>query len=95
MVSWSEFYNTTSLFRLSYREMASIELAKLLKKIVSYEQDVGQDITIGEDVVTSTKNFKYLGSIIQSTGKIEEDVMHRIQAGWLKWRASTGEIEGD
>ena len=54
------------------------------------EQVDAQDVTIGEDVVASTKKFNYLGSIIQSNGEIDWDVTHRIQAGWLKWRAATG-----
>ena len=40
-------------------------------------------------MVASTDKFKYLRSIIQSNGEIDEDVTHRIQAGWLKWRAAT------
>ena len=46
-------------------------------------------MTIGEDIVASTKKFKYLGSIIQSNGEIDGDVTHRIQVGWRKWRAAT------
>ena len=37
---------------------------------------------------TDEYHFKYLGSIIQKDGKINSDVNHRIQAGWLKWRAT-------
>ena len=36
-----------------------------------------------------SSHFKYLGSIIQKDGKINSDV-HRIQAGWLKWKSATG-----
>lgn len=31
----------------------------------------------------------YLGSIIQSNGEIDEEVAHRIGAGWLKWRLAS------
>ena len=34
--------------------------------------------------------FRYLGSIIQNNGAIGEDVDHRIKAGWLKWRMTSG-----
>ena len=34
--------------------------------------------------------FKYLGSFIQKNGDIDQDVAHRVKAGWLKWRAATG-----
>ena len=46
-------------------------------------------IVRGSEVDSSTK-FKYLGSIIQNDRKIDEDVMHRVQVGWLKWRAAIG-----
>ena len=49
------------------------------------EQHDGRDVTMGEDVVASSIKFKYLGSIIQSDGEIDGDVIHHIQAGWLKW----------
>ena len=39
------------------------------------------EVSIGEEVVTSTTKFKYLGSIIQSNEEIDRDVTHRIQAG--------------
>ncbi|PHU18190.1 Peroxisomal nicotinamide adenine dinucleotide carrier [Capsicum chinense] len=34
--------------------------------------------------------FKYLGSVIQSNGEIDEDVSHRIGAGWMKWKLASG-----
>ena len=38
---------------------------------------------------TDEYHFKYLGSIIQKDEKINSDVNHKIQAGWLKWRSTT------
>ncbi|KAH0461941.1 hypothetical protein IEQ34_009516 [Dendrobium chrysotoxum] len=32
----------------------------------------------------------YLGSIVQSDGDIDEDIISRIQVGWLKWRNASG-----
>jgi len=37
-----------------------------------------------------SNHFKYLGSIIQNDGEINNDVNHRIQTSWLKWRSATG-----
>ncbi|KAF3667525.1 putative serine carboxypeptidase-like 18-like [Capsicum annuum] len=34
--------------------------------------------------------FKYLGSVIQSNGEIDEAVSHRIGAGWMKWKLASG-----
>nr|GEU46357.1 hypothetical protein [Tanacetum cinerariifolium] len=33
---------------------------------------------------------RYLGSVIHRSGRIDEDVAHRIRAGWMKWRAASG-----
>ena len=30
--------------------------------------------------------LRYLGSMLQKDGDIDEDVRYRISAGWLKWR---------
>lgn len=48
------------------------------------------EIRIEDQGVPRTDRFKYLGSIIQKEGEIEDDVIHRIKAGWLKWRAALG-----
>ena len=53
------------------------------------EQDDGPDVTIGEYVVVGMTMFKYLGSVILSNGEIDGNVIHRIQVGWLMWRATT------
>ncbi|GJR42788.1 hypothetical protein Tco_1310891 [Tanacetum coccineum] len=46
-------------------------------------------IHIGEHILEPKESFRYLGSGIHKSGRIEDDVTHRIQAGWLKWRAGT------
>jgi hypothetical protein len=35
-------------------------------------------------VVPKKDTFRYLGSMLQKNGDIDEDVSHRIKAGWLK-----------
>ncbi|PKA63279.1 ubiquitin-protein ligase E3 C [Apostasia shenzhenica] len=44
------------------------------------------DVTIGDQIVKKSERFRYLGSIIQNDGEIDNDVISRIQAGWVKWR---------
>ncbi|XP_057543262.1 uncharacterized protein LOC130821491 [Amaranthus tricolor] len=64
---------------------------KYLRCNFSGIESIGEsEVTIEGDVVACMSKFKYLGSVIQSDGKIDRDVTHRIQAGWLKWRAATG-----
>jgi hypothetical protein len=49
-------------------------------------------VKIGDHNIPQVTRFKYLGSVIQNDGEIEEDVNHRIQAGWMKWRSASGVI---
>jgi hypothetical protein len=48
------------------------------------------DVRLDGQVVPKKNNFRYLGSMLQKNGDIDEDVSHRIKAGWLKWRQASG-----
>jgi hypothetical protein len=48
-------------------------------------QDKG-DVRLVGQVVPKKYTFRYLGSMFQKDGDIDEDLSHRIKAGWLKWR---------
>ena len=41
-------------------------------------------------MVAQKDTFRYLGLVLQKDGDIDEDVRHRISAGWLKWRQASG-----
>jgi hypothetical protein len=41
-------------------------------------------------VVPKKDTFCYLGSMLQNDENIDEDLSHRIKAGWLKWRQASG-----
>jgi hypothetical protein len=43
------------------------------------------DVRLDGQVVLKKDTFRYLGSILQKDGDIDEDVSHKIKAGWLKW----------
>ncbi|KAH0462810.1 hypothetical protein IEQ34_010385 [Dendrobium chrysotoxum] len=47
-------------------------------------------VTLGDQVINKSTRFRYLGSIVQSDGEIDGDVISRIQVGWLKWRNASG-----
>ncbi|KAG2559730.1 hypothetical protein PVAP13_8KG003240 [Panicum virgatum] len=50
----------------------------------------GRDVSLDGQVVVQKDTFRYLGSVLQKDGDIDEDVRHRISAGWLKWRQASG-----
>jgi hypothetical protein len=41
-------------------------------------------------VVSKKDTFRYLRSMLQKNGDINEDVSHRIKDGWLKWHQASG-----
>ncbi|PUZ46468.1 hypothetical protein GQ55_7G080900 [Panicum hallii var. hallii] len=48
------------------------------------------DVSLEGQVVAKKDTFRYLESMLQKDGDIDEDVRHRISAGWLKWRQDSG-----
>ena len=42
------------------------------------------DVSLEGQVVSKRDTFRYLGSMLQRDGDIDEDVSHRIKAGWMK-----------
>nr|XP_018627627.1 uncharacterized protein LOC108945833 [Nicotiana tomentosiformis] len=50
----------------------------------THEADI--EVKLDAQVIPKRASFKYLGSIIQGNGEIDEDVAHRIRADWMKWR---------
>jgi hypothetical protein len=47
-------------------------------------------VSLAGQVVAKKETFRYLGSMQQKNGDIDEDVRHRISTGWLKWRQASG-----
>ena len=44
-----------------------------------------EEVSLDGHVVPQKDTFRYLGSMMQKDGDIDEDVSHRIKVGWLKW----------
>ncbi|KAH0434466.1 hypothetical protein IEQ34_026824 [Dendrobium chrysotoxum] len=47
-------------------------------------------VTLADQVINKSTRFRYIGSIVQSDGEIDGDIISRIQVGWLKWRNASG-----
>ncbi|XP_071718240.1 uncharacterized protein [Rutidosis leptorrhynchoides] len=43
------------------------------------EQNVGESISIGDQTLHPQESFRYLGSVLHKSGRIDEDVSHRIK----------------
>jgi hypothetical protein len=48
------------------------------------------DVRLDGQVVPKKDTFRYLGSMLQKNGDIDEDVSHRIKVNWLKWCQASG-----
>ncbi|KAE8676118.1 hypothetical protein F3Y22_tig00111633pilonHSYRG00117 [Hibiscus syriacus] len=68
----------------------NIEKTEYLFKLQWEPNDEDVEVCIEGHVLPSKDCFKYLGSMIHKDGGVDDDVTHRIKAGWLKWRAATG-----
>uniref|UniRef100_A0A8I6YAQ5 Reverse transcriptase domain-containing protein n=1 Tax=Hordeum vulgare subsp. vulgare TaxID=112509 RepID=A0A8I6YAQ5_HORVV len=47
------------------------------------------EVRLGGQVVPERDTFRYLGSMLQKDGDIDEDMVHRIKAGWMKWHQAS------
>ncbi|KAG5631776.1 hypothetical protein H5410_003493 [Solanum commersonii] len=52
------------------------------------EADVG--VRLAAQIIPKRESFRYLGSVIQESGDIDDDVTHRIGVAWMKWRLASG-----
>ncbi|GJX68366.1 ataxia telangiectasia mutated family protein [Tanacetum coccineum] len=46
----------------------------------------------GLRILQPKESFRYLGSMLHKSERIDEDIAHRIKAAWLNWKAATGVI---
>jgi hypothetical protein len=76
-----------------WRRILEVKVFRLSRSKIEYmkcdfsatTQEEG-DVRLDGPVVPKKDTFCYLGSMLQKNGNIDEDVSHRIKAGWLKWR---------
>ncbi|KAG5614785.1 hypothetical protein H5410_014609 [Solanum commersonii] len=43
------------------------------------------EVRLATQIIPKRESFKYLGSVIQGSGDIDDDVTHRIGVAWMKW----------
>ncbi|GJV08821.1 reverse transcriptase domain-containing protein [Tanacetum coccineum] len=55
---------------------------------ITHNEEV--DIRIRDKILQPKESFRYHGSMLHTSERIDEDVSNRIKAAWMKWRAATG-----
>ncbi|GJY77956.1 ataxia telangiectasia mutated family protein [Tanacetum coccineum] len=57
-----------------------------------YEAAHGEEgiIRIEDQILQPKESFRYLGSVIHRSGRIDKDVTHRIRTMWKRWRTASG-----
>ena len=48
------------------------------------EVGIASEVAIEGAVIPRVERFRYLGSIIQENGEIDENINHQIKVGWQK-----------
>jgi len=56
----------------------------------SGREGAGGDITIDGVPIPKVEKFRYLCSIVQQNGEIDEDINQCIKVSWLKWKYAMG-----
>nr|XP_016467534.1 PREDICTED: uncharacterized protein LOC107790145 [Nicotiana tabacum] len=85
--------STTEAIHIERDWWSSIERTRteyLECKFSDVIQEVEGDVRLDTQVISRREIFKYLRSIIQKDGEIDEDVIHRIRADWMEWRLAFG-----
>ena len=72
-------------FRLSRSKMKYLRY-----KFSANEGGIASEVAIKGTIIPRVERFRYLGSIIQENGEIDEDIDHRIKVGWQKWKEAFG-----
>jgi len=76
-------------------EAKSFRLSRLKTKYLhckfnADEGPVAIKVAIEVAIIPRVERFRYLYSIIQENGEIDEDINHRIKIEWQKWKNASG-----
>nr|XP_016445236.1 PREDICTED: uncharacterized protein LOC107770442 [Nicotiana tabacum] len=77
---WRQTLESKGL-KLSKTKMEYLEC-----KCSSMTGEIDRVVRLDSQFIPKRESFKCLGFIIQGDGEIDEDVMHRIGVGWMRWR---------
>ena len=82
--TWREALETRG-FRISRTKTEYMECSFSSRRSTN-----GDVVKLEGQEIPKRDHFRYLGSIIRKDGDVSDDVIHRIKAGWIKWRSATG-----
>jgi hypothetical protein len=84
--SWTGFNRKLELWRQTL-ELKGFRLSKTKNEYMrcgfTTTRHKEEEVSLGGQVVPQKDTFRYLGSILQKDGDIDEDVSYRIKAGWI------------
>ncbi|GKB86224.1 hypothetical protein Tco_0958496 [Tanacetum coccineum] len=55
--------------------------------VTAHNEEV--DISIGDQILQLKESFRYSGSVIHKSRRIDDHVTHRIRVGWVRWKATS------
>ena len=64
----------------------------MVAKFSKENGDVQEEVAIRRSPLKTVTYFRYLGSLIQDSGSVEEEIQSRAAAAWSKWREISGVV---
>jgi hypothetical protein len=64
----------------------------MVAKFSKNNSDTPEEVAIGSRPLKTVTSFRYLGSLIQESGSVEEEIRCRATAAWSKWREISGVV---
>uniref|UniRef100_A0A8D9FDT2 Endonuclease-reverse transcriptase n=1 Tax=Cacopsylla melanoneura TaxID=428564 RepID=A0A8D9FDT2_9HEMI len=57
---------------------------------LNFGTDREQSVHLDGEEMRVVEKFKYLGSIVDGMGDLDNEITHRVNAGWMNWKRMTG-----
>ncbi|KAG8229777.1 hypothetical protein J437_LFUL005858 [Ladona fulva] len=73
-----------------YFGRSGMRISRTKTEYMSKSEEESAAIELEGEILTSIRKFKYLGSIVEREGGLDEEIQHRITCGWMNWRKLSG-----
>jgi len=73
-------------------KVSRLKTVYMVAKFSKENRDVQEEVAIGRSPLKTVTSFRYLGSLIQESGSVEEEIQSRATAAWSKWREVSGVV---
>jgi hypothetical protein len=73
-------------------KVSQVKTVYMVAKFSMGSGNAQDEVAIGSSPLQTVTSFRYLGSLIQSSGAVDEEIKSRETAAWSKWRQISGVV---